>query len=315
MEKKLQVFVSSTYTDLIEERQAAVEAILDAGHIPAGMELFKAGNRSQLNTIYKWIDESDVYMIILGGRYGTIEPESGKSYTQLEYEYAMGKGIPIFSVVLSQKFLESKITSLGLGNVVESTSSYASFKELIMSKIIREVNDCKDIKLTILTTLNEFINEYEFQGWIRGDKKNEMSQLLKENNKVQEQIQKLQEHSITKNKNQVEDYSLNQLINKLRDKKFTIPDDDVDGRKGGMVDAFSLFKTSYPLFLRGIYDTSNMSPLDSFVLNTLVPYYHSLGLLEKVRFDASTQIFEISEFGKNFYAYLETCGLIFTFHK
>ena len=43
MNKKLQVFVSSTYTDLIEERQAAVEAILDAGHIPAGMELFKAG--------------------------------------------------------------------------------------------------------------------------------------------------------------------------------------------------------------------------------------------------------------------------------
>lgn len=56
MNKKLQVFVSSTYTDLIEERQAAVEAILDAGHIPAGMELFKAGNESQLKTIYKWID-------------------------------------------------------------------------------------------------------------------------------------------------------------------------------------------------------------------------------------------------------------------
>lgn len=69
MNKKLQVFVSSTYTDLIEERQAAVEAILDAGHIPAGMELFKAGNESQLKTIYKWIDQSDVYMLILGGRY------------------------------------------------------------------------------------------------------------------------------------------------------------------------------------------------------------------------------------------------------
>jgi hypothetical protein len=38
--KKLQVFVSSTYTDMHEERQAAVEAILTAGHIPAGMELF-----------------------------------------------------------------------------------------------------------------------------------------------------------------------------------------------------------------------------------------------------------------------------------
>ena len=66
--KKLQVFISSTYTDLIDERQAAVQAVLDAGHIPAGMELFKAGNKSQLETIRKWIDNSDVYMLILGGR-------------------------------------------------------------------------------------------------------------------------------------------------------------------------------------------------------------------------------------------------------
>jgi Domain of unknown function (DUF4062) len=45
--KKLQVFVSSTYNDLLAERQAVVEAILMAGHIPAGMELFAAGDRSQ----------------------------------------------------------------------------------------------------------------------------------------------------------------------------------------------------------------------------------------------------------------------------
>ncbi|MEL4896131.1 DUF4062 domain-containing protein [Crocosphaera sp. Alani8] len=45
--KRLQVFVSSTYLDLIEERQAAVQAILEAKHIPAGMELFTAGDQSQ----------------------------------------------------------------------------------------------------------------------------------------------------------------------------------------------------------------------------------------------------------------------------
>ena len=123
MNKKLQVFVSSTYTDLIEERQAAVEAILDAGHIPAGMELFKADNESQLKTIYKWIDESDVYMLILGGRYGSIESKSGKSYTQLEYEYALNRNIPVFAVVLSKDFLTSKINSLGLEKTMGTVSS------------------------------------------------------------------------------------------------------------------------------------------------------------------------------------------------
>ena len=71
--KKYQVFISSTYTDLREERQAAVEAILKAGHIPAGMELFTSTNKSQWTIIQRWIDESDIYMLILGGRYGSIE--------------------------------------------------------------------------------------------------------------------------------------------------------------------------------------------------------------------------------------------------
>jgi uncharacterized protein DUF4062 len=84
LRRKLQVFVSSTFTDLIEERQAAVAAILKAGHIPAGMELFIAGDKSQMQTIERWIDESDVYMLILGGRYGSVEPSSGISYTELE---------------------------------------------------------------------------------------------------------------------------------------------------------------------------------------------------------------------------------------
>ena len=53
-DKKLQVFVSSTFTDLILERQAAVEAILLSGHIPAGMELFSAGNESQMEVIKKY---------------------------------------------------------------------------------------------------------------------------------------------------------------------------------------------------------------------------------------------------------------------
>ncbi len=171
MNKKLQVFVSSTYTDLIEERQAAVEAILEAGHIPAGMELFKAGNESQLKTIYKWIDESDVYMLILGGRYGSVEETSGKSYTQLEYEYALNKNIPVFAVVLSQTFLASKINSLGLEKTMEQDypDKHKLFKSLVMSKIIREVDDSKDIKIAVHSTLNEFINEYDLIGWIRTD--------------------------------------------------------------------------------------------------------------------------------------------------
>lgn len=66
------------YLDLIDERQKAVEGILRAGHIPAGMELFIPGDKDQWTIIEKWIKESDILMLIFGGRYGSIEPKSGK---------------------------------------------------------------------------------------------------------------------------------------------------------------------------------------------------------------------------------------------
>ena len=113
MKRKIQVFVSSTFTDLVAERQAAVAAILKAGHIPAGMELFTAGDKSQMETIERWIDESDVHMLILGGRYGSIEPVSRVSYTELEYDYAVQKGKPLFAVVIKDDALESKVKFFG----------------------------------------------------------------------------------------------------------------------------------------------------------------------------------------------------------
>ena len=112
--RRLQVFVSSTFKDLIPERQAAVEAILAAGHIPAGMELFTSGDESQMDVIRQWIDESDVYMLILGGRYGSVEKKSKKSYTQLEFEYAVGKGTPLFSCVVSPEAQEARIKNAEL---------------------------------------------------------------------------------------------------------------------------------------------------------------------------------------------------------
>ena len=94
-QRKLQIFVSSTFSDLSLERQGAVEAILQSGHIPAGMELFSAANQEQMDVIRDWIRNSDALMLLLGGRYGSIEPSSGKSYVHLEYEFALSENKPI----------------------------------------------------------------------------------------------------------------------------------------------------------------------------------------------------------------------------
>ena len=59
--------------------------------MPAGMELFPAANETQWNLIKKVIDDCDYYVLILGGRYGTIGPD-GIGYTEMEYRYALESG-------------------------------------------------------------------------------------------------------------------------------------------------------------------------------------------------------------------------------
>lgn len=172
MNKKLQVFVSSTYTDLIEERQAAVEAILEAGHIPAGMELFKAG-KSQMKTIQKWINDSDVYMLILGGRYGSIEEESGLSYTELEYRYALSKNMPVFAIVLKDSFLKANESQKD--NVIihekDNVTKYDTFRTIVESNIVKFVANIDQISTNIHAQLHDILNDpdYTLIGWIKGD--------------------------------------------------------------------------------------------------------------------------------------------------
>lgn len=200
-EKKLQVFVSSTFTDLIEERQAAVEAILSSGNIPAGMELFTAADESQMTIIKRWIDESDVYMLIQGGRYGSIEAASGKSYTQLEYEYAVDQNKPLFAVVLSENFIDKKVSEVGKSVLErENNKELGEFKKLVMSKMIRYCDDSKDIKIAVHETLSEFSYRKELIGWIRGDNAinssllaDEIARLAKENNELRKLAKNEQE--------------------------------------------------------------------------------------------------------------------------
>ena len=319
MNKKIQVFISSTYTDLIEERQAAVEAILDAGHIPAGMELFKAGNESQLKTIYKWIDESDVYMLILGGRYGTVEPKSEKSYTQLEYEYALSKNIPVFSVVINNSYLTQKINSMGYDKVTEQDNpdKYKSFKEFVMSKIIREVSDGKDIQIAIHSTLNEFINEYDLTGWIRNSKENDTIQLLKdntnllkENNLLNKQIQKLQEQLNAKSKEQFGNFSFDELVKLFKNKEFSIPSKFTKQEKDLTINALDFFIKHFSIMVTGIENIKKESDYEAYIFYDIAPYYVSFDFLERIKLSNTTaQRIHTTKLGASFYAMLEFKGM------
>jgi hypothetical protein len=194
--KRLQVFVSSTYTDLIRQRQAAVEAILTAGHIPAGMELFTSGDESQMEVIKQWIDESDIFLLILGGRYGSLEPRTEKSYTQLEYEYAVEKGKPLFACVVTEVAQEKRVKEFGSGVLkTEHPQKLKEFRTLVLSRTSRFWDDFKDIKIAVGETLAQFARRDDLIGWVRPSQEanmpalaDEIARLSKENAELRGQI-------------------------------------------------------------------------------------------------------------------------------
>jgi Domain of unknown function (DUF4062) len=199
VKKRLQVFVSSTFLDLKDERQAAVKAILEAGHIPAGMELFTSGDESQLEVIKQWIDASDVYLLILGGRYGSVEENSQKSYTHIEYEYAMSLKKPLFACVMKEEYLDEKIRKGFFANkdIYEQNNhgKFKAFKILVMSKVVSQCSSFIEIENTVLKKMNEFERNTDLIGWIRASESTdsvlvseEVSRLSKENHELREYV-------------------------------------------------------------------------------------------------------------------------------
>ena len=64
---KYQVFVSSTYEDLKEERAQVIKAVLEMGHIPVGMEMFSAADEEQWKIIARQIDEDEAQVALSDG--------------------------------------------------------------------------------------------------------------------------------------------------------------------------------------------------------------------------------------------------------
>jgi hypothetical protein len=305
--KKLQIFISSTYTDLISERQAVVEAILMAGHIPAGMELFAAGDKSQLETIRRWIKESDVFMLILGGRYGSIEESTGKSYIQLEYEYALEQGRPVFAAVISEKYLNEKIKADGNAALeTEHSELYQSFRKTVLSRVCRFFDDKKDLKLVIHESIPEVTRGRELAGWVKGDEILDPKKILEEMSQLQSENARLTKRSADLEKRLTSDnfngYTFDELLDIL--KKETISLKDYPGvTKDEKLPLISLFLACAKSLAVGVANFMNMNEGDKYIFFNLAPRLSIYGLAEKKTVNnRGVQRFQLSAAGSRFLA-------------
>lgn len=194
-EKKYQIFVSSTYTDLIDARGKVFETILKLYHFPVGMEMFSADDDEQWEVIKDTIDSSDYYVVIIGHRYGSVTAE-GLSYTEKEYDYAKSKNIPILA------FIRNRGVATKPHERDENQENIDRLKKFIdkstKSKMCDFWENENDLSTKIAIALPKIFRKNPRIGWIRADKgispevSEEIARLSKENRDLRVEKEQLQ---------------------------------------------------------------------------------------------------------------------------
>jgi hypothetical protein len=209
---RFQIFLSSTFRDLREERQAVHEAILELGHFPAGMEAFPAADATPWELIKTVINESDYYILIVGGKYGSTGPD-GISYTEMEYNLAVELGKPILA------FMHGDPDQIPAGKIEldnEARSRLDSFRKRILERTCKSWTNKENLKAAVLSSLVHIIRTKPASGWVRNEGLGN-HELLRRLAALQERYDKQEEE-------------LNHLRNAMRKRLDAAKYQDLDGR-------------------------------------------------------------------------------------
>jgi hypothetical protein len=183
---RYQVFISSTFADLGAQRKEAIEAVYEAGHIPIALENFPPTSATNIQVIRQAMEQCQVFLLILGHRYGHTVPNGGMSYTEHEYELAQEYKLHTLIFVLDEHLAQDLRSRLDetkhddraekenfgrleafLGRVSHHFRAYwrpETFKYKVGVAVARELTKCKlrgfilqPEDPTLLDTKGEFI--------------------------------------------------------------------------------------------------------------------------------------------------------------
>jgi Domain of unknown function (DUF4062) len=194
MDKRYQIFVSSTYDDLKDEREIVIQTLMKMGCIPAGMELFPAADEEQFEFIKKVIDDCDYYLLIIGGRYGSTTSE-GLSYTEKEYDYAIKKGIKVIALIHGNP---NEIQSGKTETAPKLRKRLEAFrKKVSKNRLVNFWTEASQLSGFVALNVTNAIRMYPAVGWVRADQiasvelLNEVNELRKNKERLEKEVKDL----------------------------------------------------------------------------------------------------------------------------
>jgi len=314
---KYQVFISSTFADLSDERRQILNILLMADCIPAGMENFVATDDEQFNVIKKVIDLCDYYILIIGKRYGSINEKTGISYTEMEYNYAIDKGIPVLVFALddSIKLPERKIEKDDI-----KKGKLAEFKNKAMKNRLASVwKDSSDLVGKVAIAIMQAIKEIKRPGWHRGNDE-EKATLLKQIAILQKENEDLKKGNISEIKKIQNEEFQKIFYNKKITLHFTervlvfspgkiIKEKTIETTYDELFKFISLritntkkaddFKDAISSFRKGYY----VDEQDALIVRNI---YEQLGLIKSFNNKDNIEMVELTKFGKEIMNQLNT---------
>ncbi len=166
MEKRYQIFVSSTYDDLQQEREHVINELHKVGYLAVGMEQFPATDEGQIEYIRPIIDRSDYYVVIVRGRYGSLTG-SGISYTETECDYALEMKKPVLSFLFKDP---SQLKRGEFDNDPASIQKLEEFRKKLQSRgNVKFWENSTELVNHIKNSIFEIVANRPGVGWIRGD--------------------------------------------------------------------------------------------------------------------------------------------------
>lgn len=146
------VFVSSTYEDMVDYRQAVMSVLPSIDILPVGMEQFVSSPDKSLDVCLSEVRRCQLFISIVGMRYGSVDEQSGKSYSELEYEEAVKNGIPVLAFVIDENKCPILPKHMDTG---ENADKLKNFKELLNQKYTNRFKSVENLKELVIRAVTK----------------------------------------------------------------------------------------------------------------------------------------------------------------